>query len=661
MRFTPLLGLAVLLLARSVAADEPKPRDLAAAFGARLSLTDLRLSPDGSSVSFIVPAAGQGSIAYSLSLAPGSKPKAILVGDGKPARLQACNWVSNSRLVCTVYALTPDPNVTAGLVPLTRVYAVNSDGSQRQLLSTELNQNTRGYLTEGGEVIDWLPDQDNAVLMTRQYLPDSHTGSHIGTESEGLGVDRVDTLSHAVTQVVQPRMHVDDYISDGRGTVRIRADEEMRADLSTGVVNYLYRKPGASAWLPLSSHNVLTHDGFRPLAVDPDLNVAYGFDKHEGRLALYSMSLDGSPREQLVFARPDVDVDGIIRIGRRGRVVGVSYSTDTPHAEFFSPEIRPLVAGLHRALPDQPLLGVMDASVDESKLVVFAGSDSDPGVYYIFDRKTHQLEPFVAVRGELVGMKLAHVKPISYPASDGVMIPGYLTLPAGMENPRGLPAIVLPHGGPSSRDEWGFDWMAQFFAARGYAVLQPNFRGSSGFGDAWFQKNGFQSWEIAVGDVLAGARWLVHEGIADPAKVGVVGWSYGGYAALQSTVLDPSVFKAIVAIAPVTDLDELKEERRNWSDFSVESDFIGSGPHMHAGSPIEHAKSFHVPVLLFHGTMDRNVSVQQSKRMCAALTSAGARCELVLYQDRDHNLEDSEDRADMLRKSEAFLRKAFGM
>jgi dipeptidyl aminopeptidase/acylaminoacyl peptidase len=241
------------------------------------------------------------------------------------------------------------------------------------------------------------------------------------------------------------------------------------------------------------------------------------------------------------------------------------------------------------------------------------------------------------------------------------MIPGYLTLPPGIDNPHGLPAIVMPHGGPSTRDDWGFDWLAQFFAARGYAVLQPNFRGSSGYGDDWFRDNGFKSWEVAVGDVVASGRWLVKEGIADPAKLGIVGWSYGGYAALQSVAIDPGIFKAIVAIAPVTDLSELKSEYGFFTNYYAVSDFIGSGPHMRDGSPVNQVAKFKQPVLLFHGTLDRNVSVEESRHMATALKSAGVKCELVIYDDRDHQLADSAVRADMLRRSDAFLRQAFGM
>ena len=287
-------------------------------------------------------------------------------------------------------------------------------------------------------------------------------------------------------------------------------------------------------------------------------------------------------------------------------------------------------------------------------------SDVDPGVYYVFDRKSVQLQTLLVVRSQLEGLKFAPQRPVTYAAADGTQIPAYLTLPPGAQSVKGLPAIVMPHGGTSARDVWGFDWQAQFFANRGYAVLQPNFRGSFGYGDAWYQQNGFKSWPIAIGDVLDGGRWLVKEG-ADPAHLGIVGWGYGGYAALQSAVVDPALFKAVVAIAPITDLAALKEQERYWSDFEVLSAEIGDGPHVREGSPALHADRVRAPVLMFHGVMDRNVSVEQSKLMDSRLKAAGAQSTLVTWEDLDHQLDDSAARTEMLRSSDAFLRKAFGM
>jgi dipeptidyl aminopeptidase/acylaminoacyl peptidase len=657
----------VMLAAPCLRADSPKPFDAAAAFGARPDIETLRLSPDGMSVAFVTPIEGQGSVVYTLSLAPGSKPKVAFYADGKPFRMNGCNWVANDRLICSVYGLLPDRinNNIAGHLPFIRMYAVNADGTKSQQLSVPPSQYSANFAEQDSAVIDWLPDQDGSVLMEQVHLTDVHPGTLIGNERNdlsGLAVNLVNTRTLASKQVIPPRRDAVVYLSDGRGRVRILGERNLLPDgRATPETSYLYRTQDSDDWHELSRFNSTDHTGFEPAAVDHDLNIVYGWKKLDGRFALYSLSLDGALHEQLVYSRPDVDLGGLIRIGRRNRVVGVSYSTEFEHTEFFADDIKQLLAALHQALPQQPLMSVTDASADESKLLVFAGSDTDPGTYYILDRSTHALHKLLGTRVKLEGVPLARVKPITYPAADGQMIPAYLTLPPGIDNPRGLPAIVMPHGGPSARDQWGFDWLVQFYASRGYVVLQPNYRGSSGYGDAWFRDNGFKSWEIAVGDVVASGRWLVKEGIADPAKLAIVGWSYGGYAALQSVAVDPTLFKAIIAIAPVTDLEALKRENGFFGNYYLVSEFIGAGPNMRDGSPINHVDKFKQPVLLFHGTEDRNVSVEESRTMATALKAAGAKCDLVTFEGRDHQLDDSTVRADMLRQSDAFLRHSFGM
>jgi dipeptidyl aminopeptidase/acylaminoacyl peptidase len=653
--------LALLWACSALSAETPKSFDAAAAFGARPSVTDLSLSPDGKSVAYIAPARGQGSVLVTMRLDGTSTPKRALIADGKPGRLEHCAWVSSDRLVCRLFALVKDPTAVAGFLPVTRQLAVNADGSNLRELSNRLNMYSRGYNLHGGSIIDWLPDEDGAVLMTRTYLPDDHTGSHLGSSQEGLGVDHVDTRTLTVKHVESPHPDAVEYHSDGHGTVRVMGSRISHGNSQdTGVVQYSYRMPGSREWKPLTKYNRVDGSGMDIYAVDRDLNVAYGFKKKDGLRALYSVTLDAQPHEELIYSRTDVDVDSLIQIGRRQHVVGAEYALDSRQAAYFDPNVKSLLGVLSKALP-QSALGVMESSADEQKMLIFSGSDRDPGVYYIFDRPSKQLQTFLVARGELEGVTLATMKPVSYPASDGTSIPAFLTLPPGKESAKGLPAIVMPHGGPSSRDHWGFDYLAQFYAARGFAVIQPNYRGSTGYGDAWVAKNGFRSWPTAIGDVLDAGRWLVHEGIADPAKLAIVGWSYGGYAALQSSVVDPNVFKAVVAIAPVTDLGALKDEFYYWSDYNLISDFVGDGKTMHEGSPIEHADRIKVPVLLFHGEFDRNVSVNQSKRMAARLQAAGGRCELVTWPDLDHQLEDSAARAQMLRKSDEFLRKELAL
>jgi acetyl esterase/lipase len=655
-----LLGLGLLLTATVLRAEPPATFDAAQAFGALPSVADLTLSPDGTRVAYIAPGKGHEAVLFTGTLDPQFHSRPVAHSDGKPYRLEECRWVSNQRLVCLLYGIVQDTSGTAGLLPVSRWMAVNADGSGMQSLSVPRNMYSRGYFLHDGDIIDYLPEEDSAVLMSRRYTPDSHTGTLVGSDKDGLGVDWVDTRNLSVKHIIAPRPEAFEYLSDGRGAVRIMGTEERGSSgYDSGVLSYFYRPVGATDWRPLSRYNERDHSGFEPLAVDHDSNIAYGFRHADGRVALYTIKLDGSLEEHLAYSRPDVDVSGLVTIGRRQRVVGASYVTDRRQSELFEPELKPLLTAISRALPQQPLLSIADSSVDESKLLIVAGSDTDPGVYYLFDRKSRHLNTFLVVRSELEGAKLAKLKSVSYPGEDGVMVPGYLTLPQGREDGRGLPAIVLPHGGPSARDEWGFDWLSQFFANRGYAVLQPEFRGSAGFGDAWLKQNGFRSWRVAIGDVLSAGRWLVKEGIADPARLGIVGWSYGGYAALQSAVVDPTVFKAVVAIAPVTDLPAFVEDRRDWNDYEVVKAFVGEGPHTREGSPIEHAGSFKVPVLLFHGTLDRTVTYQQSKRMAEKLKSAGARVELVTFTDLDHQLEDSAARSEMLQRSDAFLQAAF--
>lgn len=196
-------------------------------------------------------------------------------------------------------------------------------------------------------------------------------------------------------------------------------------------------------------------------------------------------------------------------------------------------------------------------------------------------------------------------------------------LPPGKESTRGLPAIVMPHGGPGARDEWGFDWLVQYFAHQGYAVLQPNFRGSAGYGEGWFEKNGFQSWRTAIGDIDDAGKWLVAQGIASKDKLAIVGWSYGGYAALQSGVTEPGLFKAIVAIAPVTDLELRRQDFRHLTNFKFVDSQIGNGPHVRDGSPAQNAAKIAVPVLMFHGDFDQNVDIGHARLMSKRLQDAG--------------------------------------
>ncbi len=201
----------------------------------------------------------------------------------------------------------------------------------------------------------------------------------------------------------------------GRGTVRIIGNRGVKNDYDTGVIHYRYRPQNSSDWKPLGDFNYETGEGFAPYAVDRELNVAYGLKKTNGRKAFYSVALDEDRRETLLFSRPDVDVEAPILVGRRQRVVGATFVTDTRQAMYLSPDVRQLLTSLAKALPNVALR-VVDSSIDENTMLIFAGSDTDPGVYYIFDRKAHNLETFLVVRSPLEGVKLANVRRFHTPA-----------------------------------------------------------------------------------------------------------------------------------------------------------------------------------------------------------------------------------------------------
>lgn len=628
--------------------------DAAALFGAREGVQQISLSPGGTRIAFIAPAKGQGNALYVVDAAGGKAPTLALTASGDPERISYCRWVSEDRLACEIYILVKG---AIEIVPATRMVAVDATGGNTKLLSNHDRSDDRGLVLSGDRVVDWLTGDDGSVLIGRMYVPAERIGSNLKDIRKGLGVDRLDTRSLSVKEIEPPKANAAGYLSDGRGTVRIMATATSpgATGQATGVYDYFYRKKGSREWLSLGTYDDVHREGFDAHAVDPDKDVVYGLRKKDGRLAAYAISLDGSKTETLVYAHPEVDVDGFVRIGRSRRAIGVTFITDKRQVVYFDPQLQSLARSLSKALPNLPLVYFIDSSADESKLLLWAGGDTDPGRYYVFDKAKKQLAELMVSRPELENAKLAAVRHVTYRAGDGTEVPAYLTLPPGSDGKR-LAAIVMPHGGPDSRDEWGFDWLAQYFAQRGYAVLQPEYRGSQGYGDAWFNKNGFKSWRTAIGDVNDAGRWLVAQGIADPAKLGIVGWSYGGYAALQANVLDPKLFKAVVAVAPVADLPSLEEEWRNWNNHRIEVEQIGTGSVPREGSPAQHADAFVAPVLLFHGDRDRNVSIHQSQLMESRLKGAGKSVELVVYPKLDHQLDDSEARADMLRKADAFLR-----
>lgn len=651
------VALAALLAGMDVAAQSaPTGEELAAKFGAREGVQQVSLAPDGSHIAYVVPRGTHGSAAVIADLASGNMTPLDL-GDGGRVTPTSCGWASASRLICKFYGIG---DYGGQRISYTRLLGFDADGKNPLYLGRKTRHAERPNQFDG-DVIDWRMG-DGKVLMERNFVPErAELGSNLGADGrDGLGVELVDATTGKAELVERPDRDTEGYFADGQGNIRMKMELPRQQDGQLkGDAIYSYRPTGQTKWTLFSKALRDDRQSLDPIGIDGTRNVAFATKRLDGRLALYSVALDGSMKSELVSSNAMVDVGSIVRIGRRGRIIGATYVTDRRQTDYFDLEYKKLAAALARALPKTPLIHFLGATADESKLLVFAGSDTDPGMYYLFTKATRKLDELTRARPELEGVALGAMQAVRFPARDGTMIPAYLTLPPGGAT-KHLPTIVMPHGGPASRDEWGFDWLVQFFAARGYAVLQPEFRGSTGYGDAWFANNGFQSWELAIGDVTDAGRWLVKEGIADAKKLAIVGWSYGGYAALQSNVVDPDLFKAVVAIAPVTDLGRTKSEADGFSNRDLVERQIGSGENIGKGSPARHAERFKAPVLMFHGDLDLNVGIGQSRLMDKRLRGAGKPSTLIEFPKLDHQLDDSDARAQLLSKSDAFLRKAFG-
>lgn len=379
------------------------------------------------------------------------------------------------------------------------------------------------------------------------------------------------------------------------------------------------------------------------------VDTLYAFDRATGA-------------SEVLFAREGLDVAGAINDPWTRRVVGVSWVDDDIERQYLDPDLQRVYEAAVAALGGSVDLETW--SRDRSKFIIYAERGLDGGGYYLFTPAANTMRRLAMRYPELAERADGQRQAIRYRARDGVRIPGILTLPAG--GSQNLPLVLLPHGGPHGpRDDLGFDWWATFLASRGYAVLQPNYRGSGGYGLAW-QSAGYRQWGgLMQHDLDDGVDALARAGIIDPSRVCIVGASYGGYAALAGATLTPDRYRCAVSVAGVSDLSQmlLDAERRTGGDDTMLSDWwrqsIGDREEdrasVRAASPINAVEHVRAPILLIHGTDDTVVPIEQSRRMLRALQGAGKDVRFVELRGDDHWLSDAPTRIQMLREVETFL------
>jgi dipeptidyl aminopeptidase/acylaminoacyl peptidase len=438
--------------------------------------------------------------------------------------------------------------------------------------------------------------------------------------------------------------------ADGRAVAR----SDWKADSSEFAI---LARDGA-AWKTVYRRTDGSRLDLGGLAPDSKSVLAVG-DNGTDRSKVWAIALDGSgPR--VFFEDPAADIDFLSVDRSTGMPIGAYVGGLEGGLHLFDPKLQARQNAVEKAFPGRRV-SLVSRTSDGKRVIARVEGPSDPWVFYLVDFVTGKADIVGEGLPALAGTTLGEARALHYAARDGAQIPAYLTLPPGRTE-KGLPLVVLPHGGPESHDTADFDWLSQFLATRGYAVLRPQFRGSTGFGHA-HRVAGYRQWgRLMQDDVSDGVKAMIERGIADPARICIAGASYGGYAALAGAAFTPDLYACAVSINGVSDLPAMlgysKRQTGDQSDqLAYWKDHIGeaSDANVISRSPARAADNVRAPILLLHGTDDTVVPSSQSELMDRALTDAGKPHRLVKLAGEDHWLSRGETRLQVLKEMEAFL------
>jgi dipeptidyl aminopeptidase/acylaminoacyl peptidase len=365
-----------------------------------------------------------------------------------------------------------------------------------------------------------------------------------------------------------------------------------------------------------------------------------------------------------IFEHPEVDVTNLMSSRKRKVITGVSFNTEKVHYHFFDKQREMLQRDLEKRLPGYEVR-VAGFNKQEDRCLVRTFSDRSLGAYYFYDMKTKDFRKLADVSPWLKESDLAEMKPISYQSRDGLTIHGYLTVPKGVQ-PKNLPVVVNPHGGPWYRDSWGFNPEVQFLANRGYAVLQVNFRGSTGYGRKFWEAS-FKQWgKTMQNDVTDGVQWLIKQGTADPKRIGIYGGSYGGYTTLAGLTFTPDLYACGVDYVGVANLFTfMKSIPPYWKPFlDMLYGMVGHPEKeqdlLRAASPVFHVNKIKAPLLIAQGANDPRVNKNESDQMVEALKKKGIDVPYMVKDNEGHGFSNEENRFDFYRAMEEFLGKHLG-
>lgn len=617
----------------SQAAAPAAARISTADFAALPALSRPSLSPDGRWIAARASLNGNAYVAIVDADRPEATPRMISLGEASLAALQ---WAGSQRLLLTVRSVQELPGRVE--VPFLRLIALDTATQDSRIVDGK----SRGVYA--GDVLFSHPSGSWALVASQDHV------------FAWPSVKRVDLATGKATLVEKAREGVWDWYADDQGVVRLglaidgrnwtvwhrsSPEEKLRAtrgkfprDDDSAVDQFIFGKDGKS-W-------VITNE-------------------RTGRFGVYRYDLKTNSAGEAVYENSEVDIDEIVYDPETNEISGVHFEDDRRRTFWFDPERKALQAKLERALPNS-VVRVVQASADRNRMLVWSGGGSDPGAYYLLDRAASRMHPVVAPYLRIDPLQLSEVKAVRYQTRDGLSIRAYLTLPRGREG-RKLPLIVMPHGGPFMRDSWDYSPEVQFLANRGYAVLQPQFRGSTGFGKDFVARGYGEIGKRMQDDLDDGVDWLVRSGQVDAGRICIVGSSYGGYAAMWAAIRNPERYRCAASMAGVSDLpSQVRYDRKSFSATRYyrewRSKIAGEGKSdLAAVSPINFADRVKLPILIAHGEKDEKVPVKQSRQMVEALTKAKADVSSVFYKESGHGFDSSADFEDWLRRLEQFLAK----
>tara|TARA_Y100000996_G_scaffold415540_1_gene410957 strand:+ start:3652 stop:5553 length:1902 start_codon:yes stop_codon:yes gene_type:complete len=584
-----------------------------------------QLSPDGSHIALMKPWK-DGNRMMNIYIRKMDSNKEIRITNASDRSIYGYFWLNNNR-IAYIQDKGGDENI--------HIYAVNIDGTNDMDLTPF--ENIQARIED-----DLENDPDYMLVSLNKRDPRIHD------------VYRLNINDGALTLIAENPGNIMGWMTDNDGKLRI-------ATTSDGVnTSLLYRDSEEQSFEPILTTNF--KESVSPLYFTFDNKSLYvSSNRGRDKSAIYKFDLNTAKETDLIFEHNEVDVYGLMRSEKRKIITGVTYTTDKRQIKFFDKWRENLQKKLEKKLPGVEV-AISDLSKDETKAIIISYSDKSRGTYYYYDIEDDILSELAELSPWINENYMSEMKPISYQSRDGLTIHGYLTLPANSDGKK-LPVIINPHGGPWARDYWGFNSEVQFFANRGYAVLQMNFRGSVGYGREFWEIS-FKEWgKTMQDDITDGVNWLIEQGIADKNKIAIYGASYGGYATLAGLAFTPDLYACGVDYVGVSNIFTLLETLPPYWELGRQMmyEMIGNPETekelLKAASPLFHADKIKAPLFIAQGANDPRVKKSESDQIVEALKNRGIDVPYMVKDNEGHGFSNEENKFEFYEAMEKFLKQ----